>query len=91
MTSAQRRITGNILGGIAMCLLPVPWLFMLGRVKWNLRLPGGMPTRAVSLILPLILALLATKLAARAWIILALISLGSLIYLGFFVRSPWWS
>jgi hypothetical protein len=91
MTLAHKHLAGNVLGGIAMGLLPLPWLFMLAPPKWNLRLPGGMPTMALNLILPFILALLATKLAARAWIILALISLGSLIYLGFFVRSPWWS
>ena len=91
MTFAHRRLTGNIFGGTAIALLPVPWLFMLAPLRWNLRFPGGMPTKAVDLILPFILALLATKLAGRAWIILALASLTNLIYLGFFVRSPWWN
>jgi len=79
------------LGFLSACSLCSLWLFKLLPVAWGLRYPWDGGGAVLAMLIAVVGSAVAGVWGSRRWFVLTAVATLTLIYLGFVVRSPYWS
>ncbi len=90
MTVKKNSAAATALGLIGLAILVHLWCVVLAPIKWNVRYPGGMMSMISVMLLAMGLSFAAGIWGNRRWYILAVGAVATFVYVGWFIRSPWW-
>jgi hypothetical protein len=91
MTPHKARVLAVALGLLSAGGLALVWAVVLAPVRWGLRYPGGGLSGLLTMIVYVAMTLAAGQLGSRRWYALTVIAVLTFVYVGFFIRSPYWN
>jgi fucose 4-O-acetylase-like acetyltransferase len=91
MGSHGKRAATLTLGLLSAVGLALIWVFLLAPVRWDLRYPGGASSGFLTILSCFVMSIVAGRWGGRRWHVLTAIAVLTFLYMGFFVRSPYWN
>ncbi len=91
MTLNKAKALAGTLGLVSAAGLGLVWVVVLAPVRWGLRYPGGGLSGLLTMIGYVAMTLAAGRLGSRRWYALTIIAVLTFVYVGFFIRSPYWN
>ena len=91
MALYEKRTLAVALGSLSAVGLAFVWVVLLAPVHWYLTYPGGAPSGLLTMLCYIAMSIVAGRWGSRQWYALTVIAVLTFLYMGFFVRSPYWS
>jgi multisubunit Na+/H+ antiporter MnhB subunit len=91
MAPHRTRILAVTLGLLSAAGLAFVWVVVSAPVRWDLRYPGGGFSGLLTVIAYIGMSVVAGRWGSRKWYALTVIAVLTFVYVGFFIRSPYWN